>query len=72
MMTQNRLTPEQLADTLIRIMEACLRRLRWMKIVSTSDRQMVMALLSRMDASDYRAEEKRSLMVEIHRECNRI
>lgn len=40
--------------------------------LSAVDREMVMAGLSRMDVTGYRAAEKRSLMVEIHRECNRI
>jgi len=66
------LTPAELTDTLIRVMEACLRRLRTMKTVSASDRKMVMAVLRRMDVKGYRAAEKRSLMGEIHRECNRI
>ena len=72
MRMEQRLTAEALAGVLIRVMEACLRRLRTMKTVSASHRKMVMAVLSRMDVAGYRAAEKRSLMVEIHRECNRI
>jgi len=60
------------ACTLIRVMEECLRTLRTMKTVGSSDLKMIISVLSRMDDTGYRSEEKRSLMVEIHRECNRI
>jgi hypothetical protein len=52
-------------------MEAYSRRLQTMEIVITTDRKMVMAAVSRADVTGYRSGEKRSLMVDIHRECNR-
>ena len=63
MRTERGVTAEELAGTLIRILEACLRRLRTMKTVSASDRKMVMAVLRRMDVTGYRSGEKRSLMI---------
>jgi integrase len=69
---ERRPTVEELAGILIRVMKACLRRLRTMKTVSASHRKMVMAVLRRMDVAGHRAAEKHSLMIELHRECNRI
>jgi len=43
-----------------------------MKTICASDRKMLMAMLSRTDVTGYRSSEKRSLMIEIRRECNRI
>jgi hypothetical protein len=43
-----------------------------MKSVGASDRRMILGVLSRMDVTVYRAAEEHPLMVEIHRECNRI
>ncbi len=37
-----------------------------------SGRKMVMAVLNRLDVTGYCSEEKRSRIVESHRECNRI
>jgi hypothetical protein len=70
--TQRCLTPDELTDTLIRIMEACLRKLRTMETVSAADREALLGLLSGMDVTGYRSAEKRSLVVDIRRECNRI
>jgi hypothetical protein len=70
--TQRCLTRDELTDTLIRIMEACLRKLRTMETVSAADREALLGLLSGMDVTGYRSAEKRSLVVDIRRECNRI
>jgi hypothetical protein len=59
---------DNLTDTLIRVMEACLRRLRTMKAVSATDRKQVMAVLKRMDVTACRSQEKQCLMTDIHRE----
>jgi hypothetical protein len=66
------LTPEELTDTLIRVMGACLRRLQTTKAVNASERKAFLGLLDGMDTTGYRALERRSLMIETHRECNRI
>jgi hypothetical protein len=71
MRAKRRLTAEELAGTLIRVMKACLRRLRMTEAIGAVERETVV-VLSRMDVTGYRAAEKRSLMVELHRECNRI
>jgi hypothetical protein len=72
MRAKRRLTAEELEGTLIRVMKACLRRLRMMEAIGAVERETVVAVLSRMDVTEYRAAEKRSLIVEIVRECNRI
>ena len=53
-------------------MEASLRRLRTINVIGADDRKAFLGLLSGIDVTGYRSQDKRSLMVEIHRECNRI
>jgi hypothetical protein len=64
--------PQEKASLAVDLLEACQCRQRWMKTICASDRKMLMAMLSRTDVTGYRSSEKRSLMIEIRRECNRI
>jgi hypothetical protein len=66
------LTPDELTDTVIRLMDACLRRLRPMKTIRAAAWKMVKEVLSRMDVTGYRSEERHSRMIDSQRECNPI